>query len=478
MKKFAFGFSVFLFGSLFLFLNGATAQVTSVVSNRSGNIKINDTDLPVSEDSPFQNESKNRAARQNERFSILTEKPAETSAREPAYFCSTANYSARSKGKTDDRAVGSLNCGTLGSTPCYWTKPIIFIGFINGTPELKQIVRQVIAEWTTYANVGFIAKDNAEYSGDTADVKIYFSQDDQYNSFVGVNSYLDFLRKSKDTPTMNLGFIGKTVRNADGTVIDWVGGTILHEFGHVLGLQHEHQNPIGGIRWNRDVVIKNLSGPPNGWSMEVIDNNIFRALSQTKTQFTQYDPSSVMHYGFPASWTQNGIAIPENFQLSETDKNFVAKIYPRRRATLDTNQYYRLTSWNSNKQNCLTIAVPAGGVQQYKPYFLPCDNKSKAQLWKFTAVEGGNYRLTNFLTGSKLALADAGISVYAAMENAGNYGGQIWTITSFGNYYRLTSQSDGIYYSLSNGITAGNTGLFMLRTAHWSNQAWEFMPAV
>ena len=39
-------------------------------------------------------------------------------------------------------------------------------------------------------------------------------------------------------------------------------GTILHKFGHTLGLIHEHQSPAsGGFQWNREEVIKCLSGP-------------------------------------------------------------------------------------------------------------------------------------------------------------------------------------------------------------------------
>ena len=41
-------------------------------------------------------------------------------------------------------------------------------------------------------------------------------------------------------PTMNLGFLD--------------GGTAAHEFGHAIGLAHEHQNPAGGIQWNEEVV--------------------------------------------------------------------------------------------------------------------------------------------------------------------------------------------------------------------------------
>ncbi len=50
---------------------------------------------------------------------------------------------------------------------------------------------------------------------------------------------------------MNLGFLD--------------GGTAAHEFGHAIGLAHEHQNPAGGIQWNEEVVIRELAKSPNFW---------------------------------------------------------------------------------------------------------------------------------------------------------------------------------------------------------------------
>ena len=276
------------------------------------------------ENDPFEAGNIMKSKNRGNGFSILNAKPADITNPHPDFFCSTPNYYVKSKGKFDTKAVGGLNCGAAGITPCYWTKPFIFIGFINGTPELKNMIREVVDEWTQYANVAFIADDNDNYSGDTADIKIYFSPNAEYNSFVGIDSWRSFLRENKNTPTMKLGFINETVRSADGSVVPWVKGTVLHEFGHALGLEHEHQNPSGGVQWNKEAVIKDLSGPPNNWTIDIIERNIFKALSQTYTQYTQYDPSSVMHYSFPASWTLNGIAIPENDDLSETDKSFIA----------------------------------------------------------------------------------------------------------------------------------------------------------
>ena len=49
---------------------------------------------------------------------------------------------------------------------------------------------------------------------------------------------------------------------------------VLHEFGHALGLIHEHQNPQGGIDWNEPAVIADLSGPPNNWDEATIRHNV------------------------------------------------------------------------------------------------------------------------------------------------------------------------------------------------------------
>lgn len=65
------------------------------------------------------------------------------------------------------------------------------------------------------------------------------------NTGQGSWSYLgtDATRVPKESFTMNLGFVDRP--------------TVLHEFGHSLGLIHEHQSPFpGGFEWDRE----NVSG--------------------------------------------------------------------------------------------------------------------------------------------------------------------------------------------------------------------------
>lgn len=65
-------------------------------------------------------------------------------------------------------------------------------------------------------------------------------------SYVGQES----LSQPAGSATMNLGWID----DKSSTLSDTDKGTILHEFGHVLGLMHEHQSPArsGGLTLDED----------------------------------------------------------------------------------------------------------------------------------------------------------------------------------------------------------------------------------
>lgn len=182
------------------------------------------------------------------------------------------------------------------------------VRFMGGTASEQATAKAQAAWWTAYANLKFDF-NNAP----NAEIRISFDPGDGAWSYVGT----DARGIPANEPTMNLGFLD--------------GGTAGHEFGHAVGLAHEHQNPAGGIQWNEAVVIKSLAGPPNFWTPAQTRHNVLEKYTASQINGTQFDPDSIMLYFFPAEWTLNGVATTQNDVLSAMDKAFVAsaKMYPK-----------------------------------------------------------------------------------------------------------------------------------------------------
>lgn len=191
----------------------------------------------------------------------------------------------------------------------------VTVRFLEGDPDLRRRVRAVAEEWTgeKMANLSFHFANSGP-----ADVRVGFEQGDGSWSYLGTQCR----RISPSERTMNYGWL--TPDSPD----DEVRRVVLHEFGHALGLIHEHQNPDRPIAWNRRAVIADLSGPPNYWPPETIEHNIFERYDPRSVSATPTDPDSIMMYPIPARWTTDGFSADLNSELSDTDKEFIRDAYP------------------------------------------------------------------------------------------------------------------------------------------------------
>lgn len=179
------------------------------------------------------------------------------------------------------------------------------VGFLDGSDAQHAQVRDTASHWLEHANLKFLFGPVNQ-----AQVRIAFRDDGAW-SYIGT----DAQDIPAGQPTMNFGWLDDAV--------------ILHEFGHMLGMIHEHQNPRDNrIRWNRAEVIRALSGPPNHWDEATIQHNMFDTYDQNQINGSDFDPDSVMLYSFPASWTENNFHTEKNHALSALDRAFAQRVYP------------------------------------------------------------------------------------------------------------------------------------------------------
>jgi hypothetical protein len=221
------------------------------------------------------------------------------------------------------------------------------VKFMDGSSQEQAVAREQAGWWEQVANIKFNFNN-----ANNAEIRITFDPSDGAWSYIGT----DCRSIPFGHPTMNLGFLD--------------GGTAAHEFGHALGLAHEHQNPAGGIQWNEEVVIRECAKSPNFWDEATTRHNILRKYRADQINGTAFDPDSIMLYFFPSSWTLNGIGTKANEILSHMDKEFIAgaKMYPKTGTTVEAATELKVNAKQRTKASIGKIG--------------------EEDLFKFTATDG------------------------------------------------------------------------------------------
>lgn len=186
--------------------------------------------------------------------------------------------------------------------------------FLDGDARTRRRVAAIAREWTRYANLDF-----RFYAGTTGDIRVTF-RGEGFWSAIGVGS-----RRNAPRYSMSLYHIWEEPQAE-------FRKHVLHEFGHALGLLHEHQSPAAGIRWDRPYIYRYLAGPPNAMTPEQVDKNLFRGFGVESTNYSRFDPASIMLYWFPPEFTLDRVGTRNNTDLSPTDKVWIARMYPGRRS--------------------------------------------------------------------------------------------------------------------------------------------------
>lgn len=204
----------------------------------------------------------------------------------------------------------------------------IRIKFLDGDDWQKAWVQKIVTENISPLidpSLSFLFVDRRDY----ADVKISFKFNGYGSSMIGTKCQY----ASQYEPTMQYGILDSPKsrkfefdskiyiipENVPETINN-TGSVIKHEFGHVLGKQHEHQNPIDNpIVWNVDRTYKYYEEPPDPWSRESVYNNLFKMLKPSQVDATPFDPMSIMMYTIVPELTMNGFGFTKNDEYSKQD---------------------------------------------------------------------------------------------------------------------------------------------------------------
>ena len=204
----------------------------------------------------------------------------------------------------------------------YWPNGrTLKVGFIGGSETVRSRVRKYAQEWSQVANIQFIFVEKGQ-----TDLRVGFNTGLGTWSLIGT----DASQMPQHKPTINFGWFNKPQAEAD------YRATILHEFGHALGLLHEHQHPQGGIPWDK-AKLYSFYQRTQGWDQAMVDQQVLGNYKSGKTQYSRYDPYSIMHYPIPNTLTVGDFEVGMNMNLSPTDRAFVAKVYPKN-TTVITNK--------------------------------------------------------------------------------------------------------------------------------------------
>jgi hypothetical protein len=187
------------------------------------------------------------------------------------------------------------------------------VGFMDDEFGLKNKVMNVARQWSSYANLTFIESSPAD-----ADIRVSF-KGEGYWSVIGTQART----VSKKEQTLNLQFS----KDESDQEIQRVA---LHEFGHAIGLLHEHESPLAKIPWDKNAVYKYYTGPPNCWTHQDVNEQVLqREKPGPDIALTTFDKHSIMCYPVSDRLTVGKYRIGWNTKLSATDKTFIAKLYPK-----------------------------------------------------------------------------------------------------------------------------------------------------
>lgn len=184
--------------------------------------------------------------------------------------------------------------------------------FMDGDPIVHRKIESFAHQWSDHCNIRFIFTDDPD-----AIIRITFTEPGAW-SYIGT----DALNRPSRTPTMNYGTLQAESPDEEYSRL------VLHEFGHAIGLGHEHLHPEFDIQWNKEALFTYYAQHYH-WTQEDVVFNILNRYNANETVTRSLDHDSIMMYPILPELTFGTVEVGWNLTLSEADKTFINFLYPK-----------------------------------------------------------------------------------------------------------------------------------------------------
>lgn len=220
--------------------------------------------------------------------------------------------------------------GVFNRTKLWGSGQTLKVCFRDGIQDIRSRVARTAKQWEKAGNIklDFGDLNNPRFCSvpEISEIRIGFAYSG-YWSLVGQDS-VNFAGQTDQS--LNLALF-----NVSPPSEPEFSRVVLHEFGHAIGLQHEHQNPQATCEseFNWEAIYAALAGPPNYWDKAKVDFNMRRLLNDGNvTVVGGFNRKSIMLYTFP-DWmykdpTNSQCFNSPNYEISDGDRTTVAAMYP------------------------------------------------------------------------------------------------------------------------------------------------------